>query len=344
MHAGYDYRAIGDRGNRLQRFHYSVSPQTVHAILHDSAYIGEILHKGQWYPGKHPPLVDRVTFERIQALLGGQVYRTHELTYASDLIKCGHCGHPITGERKTKPVEGGERDYVYYRCAKYNTKGHPRIRLTEADLDNQVLALFGKMRIEDQEVRDWVLKALRVRTRKEQDYTQEQRGELQRQLALLEAQKDHLLNLRLLDEIESDTFAAKSTEMRDRAAAMTVQIEALNHGHDEDGDIAVKAFELSQCFMDKWITADYAANRRILEIVCLNFRLDGATLCPTMRKPFGVLVKGLLVHSSRGDSLCTLVNETSGLWLVHGLFPQVFYFQGDAVLQLVERGLYSIRK
>jgi len=70
---------------------------TVHAILHDRAYIGEILHRGHWYVGKHPPLVDRVTFDRVQTLLGGQVYRTHELTYAGDLIKCGHCGHPITG-------------------------------------------------------------------------------------------------------------------------------------------------------------------------------------------------------------------------------------------------------
>ena len=124
---------------------------------------------------------------------------------------------------------------------------------------------------------------------------------MQRQLSLLEAQKDRLLNLRLLDEIESDTFAAKSTEMRDRAAALTLQLEALNRGHDEDGDIAVKAFELSQCLMDKWLTADYAAKRRILEIVCLNFRLDNATLCPTMRKPFDMLAKGLLVQSSRGD-------------------------------------------
>ena len=134
---------------------------TVHAILHDRAYIGEILHKGQWHPGKHKPLVDRETWDRTEALLGGQVYRTHELTYAGDLIKCGHCGHPITGERKTKPVKGGERDYVYYRCVKYNAKGHPRIRLTEADLDQQMLALFAKLRIEDQEVRDWVLRVLR---------------------------------------------------------------------------------------------------------------------------------------------------------------------------------------
>jgi site-specific DNA recombinase len=88
-----------------------------------------------------------------------------------------------------KKTKGGEWDYVYYRCSKYSTKGHPRIRLTEANLDQQVLALFGKLRIEDAEVRDWVLRVLRARTREEQDHTREQRTELQRQLSLLEGQK-----------------------------------------------------------------------------------------------------------------------------------------------------------
>ena len=111
---------------------------TLHAILHDRAYIGEVEHKGQWYPGKHSPLVDRETWERVQALLGGQVYRTHELTYGSDLITC-QCGHKIVGERKIKKTKAGDRDYNYYRCSKYTSKGHPRIRLTEADLDKQVL-------------------------------------------------------------------------------------------------------------------------------------------------------------------------------------------------------------
>ena len=117
--------------------------------------------RGNGIPGKHSPLVDRETWERVQALLGGQVYRTHELTYGSDLITC-QCGYKIVGERKIKQTKAGDRDYNYYRCSKYTSKGHPRIRLTEADLDKQVLALFAKLRIEDEEVRDWVLRVLRA--------------------------------------------------------------------------------------------------------------------------------------------------------------------------------------
>ncbi len=256
---------------------------TLHAILHDRAYIGEVEHKGQWYPGKHQPLVDRETWNRVEALLRGLVYRTHELTYGSDLITC-QCGHKIVGERKIKKTKAGDRDYNYYRCSKYTSKGHPRIRLTEADLDKQVLALFAKLRIEDAEVPDWVLRVLRERTREEQEATREQRVELHRQLTVIQGQTDQLLNLRLLEEIDADTFAGKSTELRDRAARLKLQAEVLDRGHDENADIAVKAFELSQSLMGKWLTADYAAKRQILEIVCLNWLLDGVTLIPTMEK------------------------------------------------------------
>jgi hypothetical protein len=66
------------------------------------------------------------------------------------------------------------------------------------------------------------------------------------------------------------------------------------------GELAVKVFELSQTLRQKWLTANYAEKRRILEIVWLNCTLNNATLCPTMRKPFDVLAEGLVSKESGG--------------------------------------------
>jgi hypothetical protein len=46
------------------------------------------------------------------------------------------------------------------------------------------------------------------------------------------------------------------------------------------------------------------------------------------------------VQSSRGERRCTFVDEIIGLPLALGVFPEVFDFSGDAILELVERGLY----
>jgi hypothetical protein len=51
--------------------------------------------------------------------------------------------------------------------------------------------------------------------------------------------------------------------------------------------------ELSQTLRRQWITAHYAAKRRILEVLFLNCRLEDVTLVPTVRKPFDVLAEGL---------------------------------------------------
>jgi hypothetical protein len=45
------------------------------------------------------------------------------------------------------------------------------------------------------------------------------------------------------------------------------------------------------------------AKRQLLEIVFLNFKLDGGNLCYETRKPFGVLAKGLsVVEAGRQDT------------------------------------------
>ena len=83
--------------------------------------------------------------------------------------------------------------------------------------------------------------------------------------------------------------------MRDRLASIKLQLDVLDRSHDETADLAAKVFELSQTLKQQWLTADYAAKRRLLEIVFLNCRLDDVTLVPTMRKPSTFSSKGFFL-------------------------------------------------
>ena len=294
---------LAEEGRRFRPSSPRFPRSSLHSILRDRDYIGEIEFRGQWYPGKHEPLVDRETWDRVQALLGGHVYQSHEMTYASERIVCGHCGHPITGEKKTKRTKSGERHYVYYRCTYYNVGDHPRTRVTEGQLDQQLLAILDKMRIDDEEVREWFRTVLRSQTKDQQADSLAQRAEVQRQMSLTVNQQDKLVDLRIREEIDLDTFAKKQTELRDRLAKLKLQLDVIDRSHDEMADLAVKVFELSQMLSQKWLSADYATKRRIMEIVFLNCRLDDATLVLTIRKPFDILAEGLSVSSSRAERI-----------------------------------------
>lgn len=279
--AGMVFRDASPRFNR----------STVHELLTDRCYLGEVPFRGNWYPAQHEPLVDKATWDRVQALLGGSTYKAHDLTYAGEFMRCGHCQHPITGERKVKRTKQGERSYVYYRCSRYNQPGHPRVRVTEAEVDRQVFDLFERIRIQDENVREWFRTVLRSVVQDGQQDVLSQQRELSRQVSLITAQQDRLLNLRLDEQITEDAFARKATELRDRLASTQLQLDVLGRSHDESAETALKVFELSQTLKNKWFSADLPTKRQILEIVCLNCTLDGVSLCPTMRKPFDVLLQ-----------------------------------------------------
>src|SRR4029079_11191556 len=97
-------------------------------------------------------IVARHIWDRVQSLLGEQTYKAHELTYAGGMIRCGHCGNLITGESVVKKQSG--KEYVYYRCSMYKSPGHPHIRLTEAELDEQIISVFNRIR-QDDPIREW---------------------------------------------------------------------------------------------------------------------------------------------------------------------------------------------
>lgn len=138
---------------------------------------------------------------------------------------------------------------AFSTCACHNTKkDYRRVRVTEADLDAKVLAVFDKMRVDDEQVRDWFRLVLASKTRDSQAESLAQHAELQRQETLLVQQQDRLLNMRLAEDIDQDTFARKHTEMRDRLASIKLQLFAIDRFHDETAELAAKVSE----FTSRW--------------------------------------------------------------------------------------------
>ena len=145
------------------------------------------------------------------------------------------------------------------------------------------------------------MEMIREWSRDQQIGSREHAKEIQRQLTIVRDQQDRLLNLRQMDEIDSDAFLEKTTDLRDRVANLTLQLEAADRSRAEQADLAMKVIELSQSLKERWMFADYKAKCRVLEKFCLNFTLDGATLVPEIRSPFDLLIEGLKNPSSRGD-------------------------------------------
>ena len=278
----------------------------LYALLQDRTYLGEIKYQGKWWPGKIQPLVDRALFDRVQERFRRKGQRTkRNLLFSGVLIRCGHCGSAITGEFK-------KGKYAYYRCANATKQAdHPRVRLTEADLDAQVRKMLESLRVSNSEVREWFVRVLRSRSRKTQVEAEHRRTHVMRELTKTQRKKDELVRIRLSEEIEHETFTRnhEALHVQERELRATLDREATLQ--TEDGEQAVRVFELAQDLTARWVAAEVPTKRLLLDILCLNLVLEDQTLVPTLRRPFDLLAAGILLpkeEDGRGERI-----RTSGL-------------------------------
>ena len=285
---------FSDRSPRFSR-------SKLYQILNDRSYLGEIRFQGKWWPGKFPALVSQELFARVQARLGrkGRRRTSRALLFSGELLRCGYCGHAVTGEF----VKG---KYSYYRCSQYNSPEHPRVRVTEAALDAQVRTMLESLHVSDPVIREWFVRVLRTRSRRTQVEAQERREVLAQELAKVQRMMDELVDLRLRKEIESDTFVPKHAGLRDQVQALRAAMDSEASRQAEDGEQAVGRFELAQDLTARWVAAETATKRLLLDIVCLNLVLDGENLVPTLRRPFDLLAAGELLaeeENGRGERI-----------------------------------------
>lgn len=107
---------------------------------------------GNWYQGKHEPLVSKELFDKVQEQLQrGNIQRTsHEFAFTK-LMTCGTCGSCISAEEKYKALKDGTTArYVYYGCGRTRDKqckGNKYLR--EEELVNQLLASIDQIDISE---------------------------------------------------------------------------------------------------------------------------------------------------------------------------------------------------
>ena len=46
-----------------------IDKKYLHKLLRNRIYLGELSHKGNWYPGAHPPIIDRALWDKVHAVL-----------------------------------------------------------------------------------------------------------------------------------------------------------------------------------------------------------------------------------------------------------------------------------
>ena len=84
----------------------------VYILLRNHYYYGEYEYPvggGNWYTGKHTPIIDKALFDKVQNNLNqNYIPKTESKEFAfTKLIRCGYCGSGITADEKFKKLKNG---------------------------------------------------------------------------------------------------------------------------------------------------------------------------------------------------------------------------------------------
>jgi len=112
---------------------------------------------GNWYTGKHEPIISRELFGKVQEhLTRDKIVRGKSKEFAfTRLITCGLCGSGVSAEEKFKELKttGLTARYVYYGCNRSRDRFCKGGYINEEELIKQLVALIGRMEIDEEMIK-----------------------------------------------------------------------------------------------------------------------------------------------------------------------------------------------
>lgn len=126
----------------------------VYTILENHFYYGVFEYpkkSGNWYTGKHAPIITKELFDAVQIQVKSQFVRSENKEFAfTKLMTCGLCGSGITADEKFKKQKNGNvHRHVYYGCTKVRDRDCKCGYINETDLLKQFEELMDQIDIDE---------------------------------------------------------------------------------------------------------------------------------------------------------------------------------------------------
>jgi site-specific DNA recombinase len=275
---------------------------------------------GNWYQGKHKPMITMDEFEKIQVQLGKKDKpRAQKYSFPyRGLIKCGECGATVIPDKKTQiicskcrykfssnnrascprcltPIEKMARpivlNYLYYRCFK---RKHPSCTQRSVEiktLERQISGILARIQISER-FKDWVLKYLREDANSEialnERFLNNQRKLYQDCVQKL----DNLFQLKISPLNSDGSMMTDEEYLKHREELIKEKMKIARAMADSENrdkkelKVFEKVFNFA-CHANHWFQNGTAAEKtRVLQAISSNLILRDKILYIYLKKPF----------------------------------------------------------
>jgi site-specific DNA recombinase len=165
----------------------SFTKSSLHGMLTNVAYIGQVNYKGHIAEAEFPGIVDRELFESVQRCLkencqcaGARVRNKHHALLGG-ILRCGHCDAPMTHSHTSRRKNKVYRYYVCNRASKEGWDKCPSPSLPASEVEKFVVEEIARIG-QDADLRKQVIAQHEINRQNEIAEADKARRKLERQL------------------------------------------------------------------------------------------------------------------------------------------------------------------
>ena len=270
---GYKYRG---RNGKLKTW----DPKVFKYVFANKTYRGYIKHNDEWYPGKHTPIIDEETGDKLDKLLKqrSEDFADHkkrasgQTTYLGGMIYCKNCHARYTKQmgRKWK----NNNPPVYY-CCHSRVKKVPKMvkdpncrnkNWKMAELDAVIFNEIRKFALDPEYLHS-------IRTEKKKANTEPNKIEiLEREIESIDEQISRFMDLYGIGKFTIDQVSSKVDPLNETRRNLQKELDALNV---ENGRLTEEeALEIVESFEETFDSGDFNEIRAVIESLIYFIEID----------------------------------------------------------------------
>ena len=277
-----------------------INTSKLETMLKSHFYYGLIEYKGEFYEGKHEPLISKELFEQVQIAFkkdNKPKYKDTKDFLFAGMITCADCGCQISGEIK-------KGKYVYYSCT--GGKGEcsqQHIYVREEELEKQYIEALKQIQTSD-EHKNWIIQGLKESFADEQKYTKEKIKDFNNQKEILKERLSKIYLDKLDGTISEQFWLERHNQWTMELMHLQSTIEAYEKSNIDFMGNGINILNLLTNIEKTYLLSDIDGKKQILNTVLQNSYLKDGKLSYTYKKPFNIFAKGLnyLENLGRKDS------------------------------------------
>jgi site-specific DNA recombinase len=276
-----------------------IAPNVLHKILTNPYYKGEVIYKGVAHPGRHQPLVDPVTWQKVHDVLAahlvGERQREHR-HYLKSSVYCGTCESRliITNAKNRYGVI-----YPYFVCLGRHQKRTTCTRkaMLVSTVEKMIEEYWATVRL-DPDLRNLVEQGLRTELAASRREAEAERKHLVAEKASLQAKRKKLIEAIYSGAVPMDLIASEQEAITSQLAGIEERLGTAAQAIEVVEANLVAALDLARDCHGAYLAADPYLRRLFNQAFFTHLYIDEDGVHAELAEPFGLLLDGKVLDAA----------------------------------------------